>query len=57
MLVLTRKEDEAIILTMLNGSQIDIIVTRIKGRQVSIGIDANDDVERMREELLSNSDN
>lgn len=57
MLVLTRKEDEAIILTMLNGSQIDIIVTRIKGRQVSIGIDANDDVEIMREELLSNSDN
>lgn len=57
MLVLTRKEDEAIILTMPNGSQIDIIVTRIKGRQVSIGIDANDDVEIMREELLSNSDN
>ena len=53
MLILTRGVDEAIILTLPNGEQIDIIVTEIKGNQVRIGIDADDDVEIMREELLS----
>ena len=52
MLVLTRKEDEAIILTMPSGKQIDIIVTEIKGNQVRISVDADDDVEIMREELI-----
>ena len=52
MLVLTRKADEAIILTMPSGEQIDIIVTEVSRNQVRIGIDANKDVQVMREEML-----
>ena len=52
MLVLSRKEDEAIIIKLPNGDQIDVIVTQINGNQVRIGVDADADVEIMREEKL-----
>ena len=52
MLVLSRKEDEAIIIKLPNGRQIDVIVTQIDGNQVRIGVDADEDVKIMREELL-----
>ena len=54
MLVLTRKADEAIILTKPNGEQIDIIVTEVNRNQVRIGVDADDKVEIMSSELLQN---
>jgi len=53
MLILSRKEDEAIIIKLPNGDQIDVIVTQINGNQVRLGVDAAQDVEIVREELLS----
>ena len=51
MLVLSRKEDEAIIIKLPNGDQIDVIVMQINGNQVRIGVDADEDVEIVREEI------
>ena len=48
MLVLGRKVDEAIHI----GDQIEIKVVSISGNRVRIGIDAPDDVQIVREELL-----
>ncbi|MEM7066816.1 MAG: carbon storage regulator [Cyanobacteria bacterium P01_B01_bin.77] len=52
MLILTRKTDETVILTHPNGDQIDVIETAVNGSSVSLGIDADKEVEIMREELL-----
>lgn len=53
MLVLSRKEDEAIIIKLPNGEQIDVIVTQINGNHIRVGVDADEDVEIVRKELLS----
>ena len=53
MLVLTRKTDEAIIIELPNGQQVDIIVSEVKGNQVRIGIDAPRNVIVLREELIA----
>ena len=53
MLILSRKEDEAIIIKLPNGDQIDVIVTQINGNHVRVGVDADDSVEIIREELVS----
>jgi len=52
MLMLTRKVDEAIIIKLSDGQQIDVIVTRVDGNQVCIGADADEDVGIFCEELL-----
>ena len=52
MLVLSRKEDEAIIIKLPNGDQIDVIVIRINGNQVKVGVDADERINIVREELL-----
>lgn len=48
MLVLSRKEDEAIVLP---GLGITIKVVRIRGEVVRLGIDAPNDVKILRDEL------
>ena len=52
MLTLTRKENESIICELPNGCKIEILVTKVKGNQARISIDAPDDVVIFREELL-----
>ena len=47
MLILTRKQDEAIII----GDDIRITILGTKGQDVKIGIEAPDDVEIWREEI------
>ena len=47
MLILTRKEDEKILI----DDNIEISVVEIKGNKVKLGIDAPDEVEILREEL------
>ena len=51
MLVLTRREDESITLITDQG-KIEVIVTKINKSQVQIAIDAPDEVEIVRTELL-----
>ena len=53
MLVLTRKTNEAIIIELPNGEQVDIIVTQVRGNQVRFGIDAPKEVIVLREELIA----
>ncbi|MFA5633358.1 MAG: carbon storage regulator [Porticoccaceae bacterium] len=48
MLILTRREGETIVV----DHDIRITVTRIKGGQVKLGIDAPEDVDIVREELI-----
>lgn len=48
MLILTRKQYEKIQI----GDNITLVVTKIKGNAVSIGIEAPDDVKVIRGELL-----
>lgn len=52
MLVITRKQNEALVLLLPNGQEIDVVVTEVKGRQVRLGFELPEDVELVREELL-----
>lgn len=47
MLILTRRQGEKILI----GNEIEVSVVNISGNQVSIGIDAPNDVEVDREEI------
>lgn len=49
MLVLTRKVEQKIRI----GKKVIVTILRIQGEQVSVGIEAPDDVEIVREELLA----
>lgn len=51
MLVLTRKKDERFSLTLPDGTVIWVQVTRIRNRNVSIGIEAPREVKVLREEV------
>ena len=52
MLVLSRKEGEAIILKLPNGEQVRFVLTEYLGQQTKVGIDAPENVMIYREELL-----
>ena len=52
MLVLTRRPSESILI----GDDIRVTLVSVKGKQVRIGIVANDDVSIIREELLEVTD-
>ena len=52
MLVLSRKERESIILELPNGEQVIIKLLKYLGQLTQVGIDAPQDVEILREELL-----
>lgn len=55
MLKLTRRERETITLFTADG-EVTISVEKIKGKQVSVGIEAPDSVEVVRTELLKECD-
>ena len=55
MLALTRKEGEKIICTWQDGREVEIVVAAIDGNQVRLGIDADDDINIVREQLLNAS--
>jgi len=52
MLVLSRKEGESIILNLPSGEQVRICLTEYRGEQTRVGIDAPQNVNIVREELL-----
>ena len=52
MLILSRKIDEAVVLQLPNGDEIDVIVTEINGNTIKLGFDMPDDVNAVREELF-----
>ena len=52
MLVLSRKEGESIIFNLPSGEQIIVKLTEYSGQQTKVGIEAPQDVEVLREELL-----
>jgi carbon storage regulator len=52
MLVLNRKEGEGVII----DDNIKIVVLKVKGRQVKIGIEAPKDTKIAREEIADNKD-
>jgi carbon storage regulator len=51
MLVLMRRTDE----TILIGPDVRVTVIRVRGRQVTLGIEAPDNVEIWREELVEDN--
>ena len=53
MLVITRKENEVVVLQLPNGDEIDIMVTKLCSGKVQLGFDLPDDVELVREELFN----
>lgn len=55
MLVLSRRNEETIVITDENGLNIVIQVLNIRYRDVKIGIDAPRDIKIMRGELLDKS--
>lgn len=52
MLVITRKEDEAIVLYLPDGEKVVIKIIRLKGNQSSIGISAPKVVNILRGEIV-----
>jgi len=52
MLVLSRKEGESIILNLPNGEQVRICVTKYVGEQARVGIEAPNNIQILREELV-----
>ena len=52
MLVLNRKEGEGVII----DDNIKVVVLKVKGRQVKIGIEAPKDTKIAREEIINNKD-
>lgn len=52
MLVLSRKENESIVVKLPNGQKIIVKVQRITGNVVRLGIEAPKDIAIVRQELL-----
>ena len=51
-LYLTRRPGESLIIELPTGQRIEVAVLGVKGNQIRIGTDAQDDIAIMREELL-----
>jgi len=51
MLILTRKQDEKIIITTPNGIRITVMLIAIRGDKVRLGVEAPKDVAVHREEI------
>lgn len=51
MLILTRKQDEKIVITTPDGIRITVMVVAIRGDKVRLGIEAPKDVAIHREEI------
>jgi carbon storage regulator len=56
MLNLSRRTDESVVLLLPNGDKIEINMTKIRGNQVGIGIEAPKHIEIYRGELLKHDD-
>jgi len=54
MLVLGRREGERIVLRTEDGKVIEILVVRAANGKAKLGIEAPDDVEILRDELVKN---
>lgn len=52
MLVLTRKKDESIICTLEDGREITITLLELRGNQARIGVNADEAIQVLRNELL-----
>ena len=53
MLVLTRKENESVTLTLKDGSEVNITLAKINGNQARVGIHADKIIQIERSELIN----
>ena len=53
MLILSRKVDEAIILELPNGEEIEVVLTEYDSQSTKVGINVPSDIKIWREELLN----
>jgi len=56
MLVVTRKEQEAVILTLPDGRTVRVIVVEVSNRKVRLGIEAPADVKVWRDDWVGRPD-
>ena len=56
MLILMRRPDERIILDLPDGREIEVVVTSINGKQASIGVSCDRDINIRRSEIPQNKD-
>lgn len=52
MLILVRKAEQGIVITMPNGVEVTYRILAVEGERVKVGITAPQDVQILREELL-----
>ena len=52
MLTLSRKKGESIICILEDGREIKVIISQVKGNQVSLSFDADETIDIYRDELL-----
>lgn len=52
MLVLARKQGEAVVMTLRNGQEIRIVIHSIRNDVVRLAVEADRDVHVLREELI-----
>jgi len=55
MLILSRKPNESIEVTTLDGDTINLMITKINGSQVKVGVTAPADCSILRKELIEAS--
>lgn len=55
MLVLSRRKDEKIVLTLENGDLIEVSILKIEGSRVKLGIDAPESVHISRPRIQENN--
>lgn len=51
MLILSRKKDQVVVLTLPDGREVEVMVTAIRPASVSIGIHAPEDIKIKRREI------
>ncbi|MBC7351920.1 MAG: carbon storage regulator, partial [Thermogutta sp.] len=51
MLILTRKNNERIVIRLADGRHIEVVIARISSRSVKVGVIADRDILILREEL------
>ena len=52
MLILTRRPNESLVITTVDGQEIEVVILGVKGNQVRLGIAADESIEILRTELL-----
>jgi len=54
MLILSRKKEETIVVTLPDGTEISIMIVDLRGDRVRLGIEAPKDFKILRKEIIGN---